>query len=333
MKKIILILSITSLLFSSCMALSNDGSTTVQEKLRTQIKTMLDEMQKEIKAKQIVVVIIDSNTGDVISLADSNSSLNNSAIEYRFEPGSVMNPIIFSLLLDKGVVNPSDMVDGHNGRFKIGNKVVVDQHKFDQMSAENVIVHSSSIGIVQLAQKLNSVEFHNGLKKFGFSQHSIPSPKRLNIEIIKAACSYGYGMRSNLMQLVQAYNIFNNNGKSTIAETSQIIKSSTAEKMKNILIKTVNEGTGKNAKTPDLIIGGKTGTAHTVEKGRYVEKYNTTFVGFANDLKNNKYTVGVLVVKPTNSDFSSKTAVPVFKKTVDIMVKNGYLIPNLMRKN
>jgi len=313
-----------SLLFSSCMSSSNADKT-----IQSKFQTMLDEMQLEIKAKEIVIVVMDSKTGDILSLVSSNKvSSKNIAVELLFEPGSVIKPITLALLLDKGVVNPQDMVNGHKGRFKIGKKVIIDKRKFDYISAEDVIVYSSSIGIVQLAQKLTSMEFHNGLKKFGFSQHSIPSPEKLNNEIYKATCSYGYGMRSNLMQLVQTYNVFNNNGKSILPETPQIIKNETAQQMKNILIKTVNEGTGVNAKTSGLIIGGKTGTAHIVEKGRYVKKYNTSFIGFANDLRDNKYTIGVLVVQPKNSNYSSQTAVPIFKKAVDIMLKNGYLIAN-----
>ena len=96
-------------------------------------------------------------------------------------------------------------------------------------------------------------------------------------------------------------------------------------RVKKILIKTVNKGTGIKAKTEGLIIGGKTGTAHIVEKRKYVRKYNTTFIGFADDVKN-KYTIGVLVVKPKKSQFAAKTAVPVFKKAVDIMVEDNYLV-------
>ena len=328
MKQIIILLSIMSLLFSSCMEFSNTD-TTIQLTLQTKMKTMLDEMQTEIKAKQIVVIVIDSKTGEIISLINSNeASSENIAVKYLFEPGSIIKPITLALLLDKGVVKPQDMVNGHNGRFKIGKKVIIDKEKFDYISAEDVIVYSSNVGIVQLAQKLSGTEFHNGLKKFGFSQHSIPSSEKLNIEIYKVTCSYGYGMKSNLMQLVQAYNVFNNNGKSILPETPQIIKSSTAKKMKNILIKTVNQGTAKNAKTSGLIIGGKTGSSHIVEKGHYIEKYNTFFIGFVNDLKNNKYTIGVLVSQPKNSNYAAQTAVPVFKKAVDVMLKNGYLIAN-----
>ncbi len=339
--------------------------------LQIRVEKMCDTMKEELKAEQIMIAIMDSKDGRVFTMASSNRflpksikrsdypSLNSGMIEYSFEPGSVIKTITFSLLLDKGLINPYDLVNGHNGRFKIGRKIITDEHKFDWLSAENVIVHSSNIGIAQLAQKLSGSEFHNGLKKFGFSKQStpdlvyeksgsIPHAQRLNNEIYKATCSYGYGMRANLMQVMRAYSAFNNNGKIVTPkivksfidsykketlipyeEQIQVIKSSTAQRVKKILIKTVNEGTGVKAKTDGLQIGGKTGTAHIVEKGKYVNKYNTTFVGFAND-KKNRYTIGVVVIKPKKSQFAAQTSVPVFKKAVDIMVEEGYLKPDII---
>ncbi|MEA2091058.1 MAG: penicillin-binding protein 2 [Campylobacterota bacterium] len=340
--------------------------------LQIRVEKMLDSMKKELEAKQIICAIMNSKNGKVITVASSNRflpknirrrdypSLNSAMTEYSFEPGSVIKTVTFALLLDKGLVNPYDLVNGHNGRFRIGRKVITDEHRFDWLSAENVIVHSSNVGIAQLAQKLNGGEFHDGLKSFGFSQKStpdlmyekkgsIPHSSRLNNEIYKATCSYGYGMRANLMQLIRAYSAFNNNGRivtpkivsnfidargSNIPieneEQIQAIKSSTANRVKKILIKTVNEGTGKKAKTQGLIIGGKTGTAHIVEKGKYVNRYNTAFLGFAND-SDNKYTMGVVVIEPLSSQFAAQTAVPVYKKAIDIMIEEGYLKPNIIK--
>jgi len=168
---------------------------------------------------------------------------------------------------------------------------------------------------------------------------------QLENELYKATVSYGYGLEVNLMQLLRAYSAFNNDGKIVTpylverliderdesiefehAKAKQILKSSVAQRMKNILIKTVLKGTGTNAITEGLTIGGKTGTAHIVEKGRYVKKYNTSFLGFAND-QHNFYSIGAVVRQPTKSHFASQTAVVAFKNAVDIMVEEGFLKP------
>ena len=67
-----------------------------------------------------------------------------------------------------------------------------------------------------------------------------------------------------------------------------------------------------------------------VEKGKYVNKYNTAFVGFVND-KTHNYTMGVVVVEPKKSQFAAQTAVPVFKRATDIMVQEGYLKPDIVK--
>jgi len=347
-----------------------DIKITIPVAFQIKMEKMLDEMKTDLQAKQVMLAIMDSKNGEVLAMASSNRflpkeikrsdypSLRSGMIEYSFEPGSVIKPITFALLLERKLVNPYDLVNGHNGRFKIGRKVITDEHRFDWLSAENVIVHSSNVGIAQLAQKLSGYEFYEGLKKFGFSKRStsdliyertgsLPSPKRLENEIYKATCSYGYGMKANLMQLLRAYSAFNNNGMMVYPklvhsfidehgvetlipyeEKVEAISSPIAMRMKKILIKTVDEGTGQKAITKGLEIGGKTGTAHIVEKGKYVNKYNTAFMGFAND-ETRKYTIGVVVIKPKKSQFASQTAVPVFKKAVDIMIEDGYLKPKL----
>ncbi|MDD5400707.1 MAG: penicillin-binding protein 2 [Sulfurimonas sp.] len=351
-----------------------DVKLNIPVELQIRIEKMLDKMRAELNAREAMVVVMNSANGKVITMASSNRflpksiqtedfpSLNSNMIEYSFEPGSVIKTITFSILLDKGLVNPYDMVNGHGGRYQIGKKVITDEHKFSWLSAEDIIVHSSNVGIAQLAQKLPGADFNQGLINFGFSTvstpdliyervGSIPDALQLNNEIYKATCSYGYGMRVNLMQLIRAYSAFNNNGRMVTPkivdcfidghrkelkipneEQIQVIKSSTAQRMKDILIKTVNEGTGTKAKTAGLEIGGKTGTAHLVEDSQYVNEYNTAFIGFAND-KTTRYTIGAIVIRPKKSQFAAQTAVPVFKKTLDILIEENYLKPAIADDN
>ena len=345
-----------------------DLKITIPVSLQIKIEKMLDDMKLYLDAKQIMITIMNSKNGDVLTMASSNRflpkeikrsdypSLKTGMIEYSFEPGSVIKPLTFSLLLEKKLVNPYDMINGHNGRYKIQRKVITDEHSFGRLSAEDIIVHSSNIGIAQLAQRLNGFEFHEGLQSFGLSQKavpdlvyekagSLPSPRQLDSEIYKATSSYGYGMLANLSQLIRAYSAFNNDGLMVypkiahsfvdehgalipIAYEEQVraITSATAARMKKILIKTVMEGTGKKTITKGIEVGGKTGTAHIAESGSYVNKYNTAFMGFANDATR-KYTMGVVVIQPKRSQFAAQTAVPVFKKAIDIMIEEGYLKP------
>jgi len=346
-----------------------DVRLTIPVTLQSRIEKMCDKMQEKMGAKQVMVTVMEAETGKMRVLATSNRfkpkdiqpedipSLQVHAVEYSFEPGSVLKPIIFSLLMKHRLVNPFEVVNTHNGRFKIGKRVITDEHKMQYMSAENVIVHSSNIGIAQLAQRLRASDYHQGLIDFGFTQPSgidltneylgkLPSMRQLDSETYKASVSYGYAIRANLIQLLKAYNVFNNNGRVVTPrlteelidqsgrriplgndEPLQLITPEIAERVKRILVKTAVEGTGQMALVEGLLIGGKTGTAQISESGRYAQKYNTSFIGFADDDTRN-YTIGVTVVRPKIAyRFAAQSAAPVFRKTVEIMVEEGLLRP------
>jgi len=349
-----------------------DGGTlylNVNLKLQKSIEHILDKLKNDLGAKEIVAAVMESNSGKILSLATTKrynpnrikksdySKLNITASEYAYEPGSVMKPITLSILLKNSKVNPYEIIDVHGGRYKIKNKIIKDDHRFEKLSAEDIIVHSSNVGISILAQRLDAIDFFQGLKDFGFSKQSgvdlfydkkgsIPSVLKMQNEIYKATVAYGYGLRVTFMQLLKAYNVFNNNGimlKPLIAsyilfnnksypivndEQKRVLSQKTASQIKDILIKTVNEGTGKRAKTEGLQIGGKTGTAHIASFGVYKESYNSSFFGFAND-KERKYTIGVFVKEPKIENytyFASKSAVVVFKSIVDEMLEQKLLI-------
>ena len=212
--------------------------------------------------------------------------------------------------------------------------------------------------MAQLSQRLDPLSYFQGLREFGFGSKtgidlpyelagSIPDIHRLKNSIYRATASYGYGIKVNFFHLLQAYNVFNNDGKllhpsiGTFLKSgtkeqalfhkkpTQVISAKTAKTMQKILFKTVNEGTGQNAITQGLMIGGKTGTAQISVRGHYEEIYNNSFFGFANDGKH-RYTIGVTVIEPDPKGighFASQSAVPVFKDIVDVMVKETFLKP------
>ncbi len=338
------------------------------------LEAVLDKAKAEHEAKEVIAVVMEAGTGHILALATSNRydpehirkrdypSLNVAASEYTYEPGSVMKPVTFALLLESHKVNPLEIVRTYNGRFKLGRKVITDEHKAAWLSAENVIVYSSNIGIAQLAQRLDGVEFTEGLKDFGFTRKTgidlpyehtgiMPHVTQMESEIYKATVAYGYGIRVTLMQLVRAYNVFNNRGRLVEPkivgdivdplgrhydipyneEPRQVIPPATAYTVKKILEKVVAKGTGTKAQIPGLTIGGKTGTAHIAAKKKrgYAKLYNSTFIGFADD-KSRRYTIGVLVrqAKKPYHYFAAMSAVPIFKQVVELMVDQGLLTPD-----
>ena len=111
-------------------------------------------------------------------------------------------------------------------------------------------------------------------------------------------------------------------------EPLMILSPYTVDRMQKTLIKTVNDGTAKQAKVDGIIIGGKTGTARVTTNGRYGENYTGSFFGFAKDAKSN-YTIGVVVFETSakSSYYASQTAAPIANKIIKAMIEEGYLKP------
>jgi cell division protein FtsI (penicillin-binding protein 3) len=348
---------------------------TISLKLQKMIERIVDEQAKAIDALEVVAGVMHSQSGEILALASSKRynpnrierkdypTLNATAVEHIFEPGSVMKAIMFSLLLKEEKVNPFDLVRTYGGRYKLGRHTIRDTHESEWLSAEDVVVYSSNVGSVQLAQKLDAVPYYQGLKDFGFTRKSgvdlpyenpgsIPSLQRFDSQIYKATVGYGYGMQANFMQLLKAYNVFNNQGRMNTPhitrylidreggtnvvpkpEATQVLTPAIAKRMKRILIKAVEKGTGTAAAVEGLEIGGKTGTAHIASEGGYSDIYNGTFFGFVNDATTG-YTIGVLAREPKKAYhyFGSKSAAPVFKSIVETMIEEGFLRQNLPSK-
>lgn len=337
-------------------------------KLQKKVERIVDEANKRLKAKEIVVGIMEAESGKILALASTNrfnpnsikqkeyKFLNNSAIEQSFEPGSIIKPLVFSLLLEQKLINPNHTVELHNGRYKIKNFVITDTHKVAQSTIEDVLVFSSNIGMAKIAQSFTPSQYFNGLKLLGFSEPTgidlpyekigtIPNVNMFRDELYKATVSYGYGMRATFMQMLKSYNVITNNGMMVnpyvvehIIDNNDIrykikheagipvLSSETTLKMRELLVKIVERGTGKGAALEGVVVGGKTGTAHIAKGGKYVNMYNSSFFGFAAD-GSARYTIGVVVFEPDASEeyFAARTAVPVYKSIVELLVQEKYL--------
>ncbi len=334
--------------------------------LQGKIEKILDTLNKEFKSQEVLAVVMQSKTGKIISIASSNrynpnhitqkdiNYLKLSSIQYSYEPGSVMKPITLSILLSLHKTTPLEIFNAHNGVWYFKPRFTIyDDDAFKWLSVTQAVIHSSNIVFAQLGLKLTPDEFRNGLLKFGFGRKSgidLPyeykgilfSLKGFQSEIHRASNAFGYAIRVNLIQLLKAYNSFNNNGVIIIpriaysynnniiqTEKYQVITPTVAQSVLNILRKVVLFGTAKNAQVEGIFTAGKTGTAKISQNGKYIKGlYNSSFIGFAND-KNHKYTIAVLVRKADKHHYyASQSAVVVFKDIVQTMINMNFLVPN-----
>ncbi len=261
-------------------------------KLQKNIEMVLDKHKEKLTADEIIVSIMNSKTGEIISLASSNRfnpenikqedipSLNVNAIEYQFEPGSIIKPISLALILDKDRVKKDELIYAFNkgtpnskgeyprGRYKIDKFYIKDDHLFKKnyLTLDDIMIFSSNIGLLQLIQRLKGAEIFEGYKRFGFTRKTgidlpyekvgeIPPVFRLAAgennnkdNVFKATVSYGQGMTSTFIQVLKAYSVFNNNGFSVTPRIVSYLKMDsgnykldTPPKEKVISKKTANE--------------------------------------------------------------------------------------------
>jgi cell division protein FtsI (penicillin-binding protein 3) len=352
-----------------------DAHLNIPLSLQRRVEKILDVMKQRVDADEIIAAVMESETGKVLAMASSErfdpsritqkdvSALNPKFAEYPYEVGSVMKPITLAVALDLHRVTPETWFDTNNGRLRISKRhVITDDDKFPSLTATDIIVHSSNVGITKIAWRLTGREFRDGLLRFGLSKPSgidlsrdLPGRIRpliqLQNKMYRSNQSFGYGMHATFAQMIKAYSAFNNRGKAMTPRIIDYLEDSdgkhykiplkqpdleavspkTAEQIHTILVKVVQEGTGKAGRYKGLEIGGKTGTAHIGTSRGYSRQFHSSFYGFANDADGRKYTIGVLVIKAKkyHKYFASQSAVPTFRKIVGALVELNYLTPQL----
>jgi cell division protein FtsI (penicillin-binding protein 3) len=76
-------------------------------------------------------------------------------------------------------------------------------------------------------------------------------------------------------------------------------------------------GTAVRAQVSGYRVAGKTGTANKIEGGRYVNKYVSSFIGFA-PVSNPRLIVAVMIDEPSaDQHFGGMVAAPVFSQVTE----------------
>lgn len=302
----------------------------------------LNSQMKKVNALASSAVVLDAKTGEILAMVNlpdynpnkkqtmNQQNIKNSGILNVYDPGSIIKPIVIAKALDDGIIKPNTVFDTHP--YYVGPKLIKDDHAYSSMTVTEIITHSSDVGTSKIALKYNPSQLYSYYKSVGFGTklktgfpgetNGILLPERKWTKVDQALMSYGYGISVSLLQMAHSYLIFTNNGcqpdvtflKESQSNISckQIIKPSTAQIMRDILMSTTEDGTAKNAKVVGLKVAGKTGTAQKLIKGKYYNnKHIASFVGFAPADKP-KYIVAIMFDEPKNGYYGAQIAAPVF---------------------
>lgn len=300
------------------------------------------------------VIIMNPKTGEVLALAnyptyDLNKAFSidkgpkrNRALIDLYEPGSVFKIITASALINENLINVNENIDCENGEHNFNGRVVHDSSKYQILTFSEVIEKSSNIGIVKAAKRLDDDTLYKYIKAFGLCDKTgielpeivgnITTPKYWTKHSM-SAIPFGQEISINSLQMLCAINAIANDGiilrpsivKSIIdgnesikafipKKLSQPISPNTAKIMRNILIKAVENGTGKNAKVDGYKVAGKTGTSQKASqqyKGYAHGKYISSFVGFL-PAEDPLISMIIVIDEPKGSYYASDVACPAF---------------------
>lgn len=298
---------------------------TIDAGIQYTIREKLLEGVEKFKAEGAVAILMDVNTGEVISMVslpdfDPNDSVSpsdmfNFATKGLYESGSVFKVFNTAMALDSGKIKKNDEFDASQP-LKMHYHTIKDYRGQKRwLSVEEVLVYSSNIGSAQIALAAGKEEQQSFLRKIGLmealdieiAEKATPIvPKRWGDETV-ATIAYGYSMSVTPLHVVAGFASIINGGlynvpklvrRSNPEPSVRVISEKTSKTMQGFLRSVVVEGSAKSANIEGYDVGGKTGTANKLVNGKYAnKKVMTTFVGVF-PMSKPKYALYVMLDEP-----------------------------------
>ena len=238
----------------------------------------------------------------------------NLPIWMMFEPGSTFKIITLTSAIEEKAINLFEDTYDDSGSIKVEDATLHcwKHGGHGHQTYLNVVENSCNPGFVSIGLKLGTEILMDYINKFGFGKKTnidlngeskgiLFNSKDMGL-VETATTSFGQGISVTPIQQVRAVSAVINGGylykpyivKSFLeSETNTSIKNNepvtekkvisdeTSKLVRYALESVVANGSGKNAYIENYRIGGKTGTAQTVENGIYSSsKYILSFIGF-----------------------------------------------------
>ncbi len=331
----------------------------IDKEVQDVLETALKKAHKKHKADVSGAAVMDARTGEILAMANypsfdpnkpGRSDAKNRKLSFLtdpFEPGSILKPLTVVAGLTSKIIEPDSIFYCENGKMDIGKYTIKesDGHNFKWLSVTDIIAESSNIGTSKIAFEVGFENIVDTFKKFGLgnktnielpyeSRGIFDTPKRMK-KIRLSNLSFGHGIAVSGMQVMNLFAPFANGGykvRPTILKADNnpasipIMNKETVNTVNKMLLKAVNEGTGKSAKINGFNIAGKTGTAQKLNKeegGYSTEEFVSSFVGYPLNVKK-PFVVFVYIDNPKeNGHYGSEVAAPTFRKISEsLLLKN-----------
>ncbi|GBF26113.1 putative peptidoglycan D,D-transpeptidase FtsI [bacterium MnTg02] len=275
------------------------------------LRNELDRAMKTYRAKAAAGIVLDVTSGEVVamsSLPDFDPNHPKQALhETRFdrvtngtyELGSVFKTVTVAMALDLGTVTLDQGYDVTKP-IEVGGFTIDDYHPLRRwLSIPEIFIHSSNIGAAKMAEDVGIDRHRAFLKKIGLLDpmttelgkvRKPQTPKSWKL-VNSMTVAYGHGLSVAPLQFAAASAALVNGGykitptflyqsqKTGLSRDKKVLKSETSAIIRELLRRNVKEGTGRRSDVIGYRVGGKTGTAEKVIKGKYSKtKLRTSFL-------------------------------------------------------
>lgn len=290
----------------------------------------------EIKKNGTVIdqTVLDAMGEDELYL-NLNNLWKNYCITGTYEPGSVAKPFTVAMALEKGDITPNSTFEC-SGYMEIGGyKIRCHNGAEGTMTLEKAVAKSCNVTMMKIAQIVGADDFCEYQKVFNFGL-------RTNVDLAGeartaslvysadqmgptdlATNSFGQNFNVTMIQMITAFSSLINGGYyyephlvSKITNASgatvenieprvlkQTVSEETSAYIRQYCNAVVTEGTGKTARPAGYMIGGKTGTAETIDQNthkRSKDEHVVSFMGYA-PADNPQIAIYVVVDRPNVS--------------------------------
>ncbi len=283
---------------------------TVDKDIQFLIRNELIKFNKIFSTKGSAAILMNVNTGDIMSLVSlpdfdpnkrqeiSDTNFINRATKGVYEFGSVFKTFTLAAAFNQKIIEPqTEFVNLPKSLDCAGFSIREYDDKIpSNLTAAQILIRSGNIGSVRIGQKVGEEKFKLFLSKVGilekmnFEIEEVGKPIKFNWgKCPLATAAFGHGITTTLLQLAKAYSIIVNGGyniqprlikKYKKNKKEKILNDEVSQKILPILRKIVTskEGTASLANVGGYEIGGKTGTAQKSTSGGYSNKKINTFV-------------------------------------------------------
>lgn len=283
--------------------------------------------------------VIDQTVLDAMSEDDLYLNLNNLWKNYcitgTYEPGSVAKPFTVAMALEKGDITPNSTFEC-SGYMEIGGyKIRCHNGAEGTMTLEKAVAKSCNVTMMKIAQLVGADDFceYQRVFNFGLKTNVDLAGEARTASLVYSADqmgptdlatnSFGQNFNVTMIQMITAFSSLINGGYyyephlvSKITNASgatvenieprilkQTVSEETSAYIRQYCNAVVTEGTGKTARPAGYLIGGKTGTAETIDQNthkRSKDEHVVSFMGYA-PADNPQIAIYVVVDRPNVS--------------------------------